>query len=130
MSTSTQAQALLKAAWEMTAKAYAPYTNIGKGAAVQTADGNVYLGCNVELVSWSGSICAETAAVGAAAADGNLQIKRVAVVPFRYPCGVCLQLLREFGADIEIITEDAAGNLICKSLSELLPAGFTSANYR
>ncbi len=126
----TTVQTLLQAAWEVARHGYAPYTHVAKGAAVQTTDGTISVGCNVELVSWSGSICAEVAAVANTASQGKLQIARIAVVPFGYPCGACLQMLSEFGAEIDIITEDDGHNVIVKPLSELLPMSFSKNNYR
>lgn len=108
--------------------AYAPYSGFRVGAAVETAEGRIHGGCNVENASYSVTICAERVAIGAAVAAGGTRLRRVYIcsssaepVP---PCGMCRQALSEFGADLEVISEGTDGRLRTWTLSELLPEQF------
>jgi len=109
-------------------KAYAPYSGFHVGAAVETAEGRVHSGCNVENASFSVTMCAERVAIGAAVAAGGRELRRVYVcstsvepVP---PCGVCRQALSEFGPDLEVISEGSHGKVRRWTLAELLPEQF------
>src|SRR5688500_13249359 len=84
-------------------RAYAPYSSCAVGAAILTRAGGYFSGCNVENSSYSATICAERAAVSAAVtAEGEPVITEVMVVtqaaPPWPPCGVCRQVLHEFGS--------------------------------
>jgi cytidine deaminase len=122
--------ALLAKAREAASKAYAPYSNFPVGAAVLTADGSFYSGCNVENASYSLTICAEHSAVSAAIADGHREIVAVAVAAPRKanttPCGACRQVLSEFqpsqGEMTVVLDDGASGTAI--TLGALLPQGF------
>ena len=92
--------ALVEAAWKVREAAYAPYSNFAVGAALLTADGRVFTGCNVENISYGLTNCAERVAIGAAVAAGVREFLAVAVVadtgvPIS-PCGACRQVLAEF----------------------------------
>jgi len=105
-------------------KAYAPYSNFFVGAALLTADGQVITGCNVESKVLAGSICAERTALVKAISEGHKEFQAIAVHCKNgegWPCGVCRQFIREFGPDIVVIVESDGGNLICRTISELLP---------
>lgn len=93
--------ALVGSAWEARKMAYAPYSKFSVGAALLAADGRVFLGCNVENISYGLTMCAERVAMGAAVAAGVREFQAVAVVadtrvPIS-PCGACRQVLAEFG---------------------------------
>lgn len=99
--------ALVTAAWEARERAYAPYSQFFVGAALLAADGRVFVGCNVENISYGLTNCAERVAVGAAVAAGVREFKAVAVVadtgvPIS-PCGACRQVLAEFGVPLVIL---------------------------
>ncbi len=110
------------------ANAYAPYSGFRVGAALEAADGRVFVGTNVESASYGLTICAERMALGAAVVAGARRFTRVAVVtevdPPAAPCGACRQLLAEFGLDVEVI---AAGPTSERrwGLRALLPEPFT-----
>src|SRR5712664_4949754 len=105
--------------------AWAPYSNFHVGAAIEAADGSVYVGCNVESASYGLTICAERMALGAAVAAGARSFRRIAITtdvdPPAAPCGACRQLLAEFGLQLDVI---AAGPKSERrwTLAELLPA--------
>jgi cytidine deaminase len=98
------------------------------GAAVETIDGQVYVGCNVENSSYGLSICAERQAIGAAVAAGHRQFKQLAIAasPLAAPCGACRQTIIEFGVDLPIISVDAQNSSLRKTwtAAELLPEPF------
>ena len=122
---------LVRRAREVQRHAYCPYSKFPVGAALETADGGVYVGTNVESVSYGLTICAERMAIGAAVAGGGgtgmRAFRRIVVAtdvePPASPCGACRQLLAEFGLDLEVI---AAGPRTERrwALRDLLPDAF------
>jgi cytidine deaminase len=120
---------LIKLATEAREAAYAPYSSFRVGAAVLTASGRVFTGCNVENVSFGLSNCAESSAAFSAIAAGEREIVAIAVVArdLVFPCGACLQVIREFAGEQPpvIIAANTAGDYIEKSLAECLPFGFS-----
>jgi len=121
--------ALVRAAEAARRHAHAPYSRYHVGAAVETEDGAIYAGCNVENASYGLTICAERAAVCAAVAAGARKIRKAVVVtgsdPPGAPCGACRQVLAEFGLDMEVTAIGPAGRMQW-TLRDLLPAAFTS----
>jgi cytidine deaminase len=124
--------ALIAAAREAAANAYAPYSAFTVGAALAFADGTVVTGANVENASYGLALCAETVAVAKAMAEGRRGgLVAVAVVgsgPLpTTPCGRCRQVLNELaalgGTDPVVISCGSAGTVEHK-LSELLPQAF------
>ncbi|MGH9524003.1 MAG: cytidine deaminase [Terriglobales bacterium] len=121
---------LLAAARELLARAYAPYSKFRVGAAVLTAAGNIFTGCNVENASYGLTNCAErTAIFSAVAAEGDkMRIRAVAVVNAQNvacaPCGACRQVIFEFSPDSVVFYQGKDG-IEQATASSLLPAGFT-----
>jgi len=118
---------LIAVAWEARERAYAPYSNFKVGAALLSADGQVFQGCNVENISYGLTICAERVAMGAAVAQGVTKFDKVAVVADTKepvsPCGACRQVLAEFGVKT-IILANKQGSVEF-TLEELLPRAST-----
>ena len=110
------------------AHAYAPYSRFRVGAAVLT-DAAMHSGANVENASYGLSICAERNAIFQAVANGARRIDAICVyTPTSAavtPCGACLQVMYEFGAEALIVccTDDHTAERRY-SLAELLPAAF------
>ncbi|MBE9169454.1 cytidine deaminase [Pleurocapsales cyanobacterium LEGE 06147] len=121
---------LLAMARQAGSKAYAPYSQYRVGAAVLTEAGNIFVGCNVENVSYGLTICAERNAIAAAiVGEGGdkMKIKAIAVVneldtPCS-PCGACRQVIREFGSQSVVIFQGEKG-IQTISATQLLPEGF------
>jgi cytidine deaminase len=108
--------------------AWAPYSNFHVGAAIEAADGKVYVGCNVESASYGLTICAERMALGAAVVGGARRLARIVVTtdvdPPAAPCGACRQLLAEFGLSLEVIAVGPTSERRW-TLAALLPDAFT-----
>ena len=123
---------LIDAAVRVRAHAHAPYSKFHVGAAVLTASGEVFAGCNVENASYGLTICAERVAAGAAVAAGHKQIVAVAVatVGGHSPCGACRQVLSEFGPAMEVLLIDAENSASQRTttLDKLLPEQFNLAH--
>ena len=116
---------LVQAALEARANAHAPFSGFKVGAAVESEDGHIYAGCNVENATYSLTICAERIAVGAAVAAGEQEFVAIAVTSDSdqpiVPCGACRQFLAEFNSDLTIISATVRGDRKIDNLSRLLP---------
>ncbi len=123
-----KADRAVTAAWEARERAYAPYSGFRVGAAVETAEGKIYPGCNVENASFGLTLCAERAAIVAAVAAGATSFVRLVVAtdrdPPTPPCGACRQVMAEFGLDAVV---DGVGPESSRKwqVRELLPDAFT-----
>lgn len=120
---------LMDMAKEAMKSAYAPYSHFSVGAAVETDDGKVYCGCNIENSSYGATICAERTAISKAVSEGYRRITRIAICDsnnsFAWPCGICRQVMSEFAVeDFYVILEDN-GKLSNFFLKELLPNSFS-----
>lgn len=130
--TDTETQALIDAAAQVRQNAHAPYSNFQVGAAVRTASGRVFSGCNVENLAYPQGTCAEAGAIAAMVAAGEREIVAVAVIaggaePVA-PCGGCRQKLREFSRDDTVVTmATTQGTTAQATLAELLPGAFSKA---
>ena len=119
------AERLMQTAADARLKAYAPYSNFKVGAALRTAKGEVFSGCNVENVSYGLTMCAERVAVGTAVEAGATEFEQLAIVSDSaepvVPCGACRQVLAEFCPDLAIISRTVSGLTAEFALSTLLP---------
>ena len=123
------------------AKAYAPYSGFHVGCAIESVDGEVVTGANMENACYRLGICAEQSALTAAQhAFGLEKIARIAVVggsgdTICTPCGGCRQAILEAaqlsGRDVEILCGSGDGSALERySISNLIPHGFGPANLR
>ena len=109
---------------------YSPYSHYKVGAALLAANGQVYLGCNIENSGYTASICAERTAISKAVSEGVTDFVAIAVATINggAPCGVCRQVMREFAPDLTVIIGNTQGDYRVTSLAELLPDSFGPEN--
>lgn len=125
-----EAAELVRLARAARANAYCPYSGYAVGAALLAVSGRVYVGANVESASYGATICAERAALAAAVSAGERRFAAIAVAAGdapATPCGICRQLLAEFGDMTVIGAAAAGGGFVETTLAALLPAAFTAA---
>ena len=122
---------LYNQALKATEHSYAPYSGFRVGAAVETEDGSVYTGCNIENASYPAGICAERTAMAKAISEGHRKFRKIVVAACNEegeqpaaPCGICRQFIFEFGDDIEISFGADREHLQSKTIADLLPDGF------
>ena len=128
-------EALCAAAIEAMGKAYAPYSGYKVGAALLTADGRVYTGCNIENASYTPTVCAERTAIFKAVSEGKRDFAMLAVCGGKDgvitgafpPCGVCRQVMAEFcPKDMPILMVTGEETHDACTLGELLPYMFST----
>src|SRR4051812_2753189 len=124
----TTDQQLVDAARAVRENAYAPFSKFKVGAALQTDDGQIIVGSNVESASYGLTVCAERVAVWNAISHGKRKITRIAVVTdtedLTPPCGVCRQIIWEFGGDIPVLFANINGKVETVQMRDLLPRAF------
>jgi len=122
---------IIQAANVAKTRAIAPYSNFRVGAAIQTEDGKIYSGCNIEASSYSLTLCAERVALFKALSEGEKRLKSIAIVTdtalFCPPCGACRQVLMDFAPRLRVILVNSTGESKSFQLNELLPEAFTEA---
>lgn len=118
---------------------YSPYSGYRVGAALLSAKGHIYTGCNIENAAYSPTNCAERTAFFKAVSEGVREFSAIAIVggpageenaQYAYPCGVCRQVMTEFcdPQSFEVIVAKSQGEYRVKKLYELLPDGFGPSN--
>ncbi|GAB4416513.1 MAG: cytidine deaminase [Anaerolineae bacterium] len=118
---------LIAAALRARERAYVPYSSYPVGAALLTDSGAVYTGCNIEIASYGATVCGERTAAFKAVSEGERVFRAVAVVTSNgaAPCGICRQVLYEFGPTMTVILATPEGEVTWEGpLSDLLPLGF------
>lgn len=124
-------QDLFDAALAVRQNAYCPYSKYRVGCALRGVDGQIYVGCNVENISFGLTICAERNALASMVANGCTKFTEAVVITKDggTPCGACRQCLFEFADDpasVRIECSKDTGEKIVYTLVELIPHGFTS----
>lgn len=121
-------QELIEAATKVRENSYAPFSKFKVGSALETDDGEIIVGSNVESASYGLTVCAERVAVWNAISHGKRKIKKIAVVAdterLTPPCGVCRQIIWEFGGDIPVIFANLHGQVETVQMRDLLPRAF------
>ena len=125
---------LMTEAIEARKKAYAPYSHFMVGAALLTASGRIYHGCNIENAAYTPTNCAERTAFFKAVSEGEREFTAIAIaagpeggeLKFTAPCGVCRQVMMEFCSfeSFTVILGTAPDRYKVFPLSRLLPMGF------
>ena len=119
---------LIAAAMAVRENSYAPFSEFKVGAALETDDGQIIVGSNVESASYGLTVCAERVAVWNAISQGKRKIIKIAVVAdtedLTPPCGVCRQIIWEFGGDIPVVLANLNGKTETVQMKNLLPRAF------
>ncbi len=124
----SEREELIRSALDAQRRAYCPYSKFQVGAALRTASGKIYQGCNVENSSYGLTNCAERVAAGAAVAAGEQEFTAIAVASRGgvSPCGACRQFLAEFAPNLSIVMVDSldTNRVHEATLDQLLPGRF------
>ena len=133
-------QRLIRIAEEQMSHAYAPYSHFQVGAALLTAGGKVYAGCNIENAAYTPTNCAERTAFFKAVSEGVKEFDAICIVggkdgvltEYAPPCGVCRQVMMEFcdPEEFQIILATDVEHYDIYTLKELLPLGFGPGNLK
>ncbi|EBO3633854.1 cytidine deaminase [Salmonella enterica] len=135
MNSKEKIQELIGIAEHARSYSYAPYSDFTVGAALLTKTGKIFTGCNVESVSYSPTTCAERVAILKAVSEGERQFEMLVVTGgpreseskvdgYSGPCGVCRQLIYEFGKDTIVVIANSSSEYYTHTISELFPLGF------
>ena len=121
-------QQIIDAATKARDCALARYSNFCVGAALESSDGQIYSGCNIESAAYELTMCAERVTIWKALSEGARRFRRIAVVAdterLTPPCGACRQLIWEFCGDIPVVLANLRGDTETLQMSELLPRPF------
>lgn len=132
-------QELCRLAVKAMEHAYSPYSGCRVGAALLTASGNVFTGCNIENAAFTPTVCAERTALFKAVSEGEREFTMLAVaggaggqVTGAFPpCGVCRQVLAEFcGENFPILLVEGGNHFRRVTLGQLLPLAFSPVHVR
>jgi len=127
-------ESLIAAAMAAREKAFAPFSHFLVGAALETDDGTIVPGCNVESASYGLTMCAERVAVFRGVSEGYRCFKRIAIVtdtPIPTPpCGACRQVLWEFAPAAEVLLANVSGKVVTFTMQALLPNGFDASKLK
>jgi cytidine deaminase len=119
---------LIEAAKHARLQSVAPFSKFLVGAAVRSASGKVYTGCNIESASYGLTVCAERVAIWKALSEGERQFTEVAIVAdtetLTPPCGTCRQIIWEFARNAAIVFANLNGQTAKFHIGDLLPRAF------
>jgi cytidine deaminase len=129
MPSESEWEQLAAAAKQASTRSYSPYSRFPVGAALRTADGRVFTGCNVENASFGLTVCAERNAIFSAVGAGACEVAALVVytptdAPVT-PCGACRQVLAEFGKAARVLCVCGGPQRLTFTAAELLPHGFS-----
>jgi len=128
LSTTAAKDELIEAAARARDSALAHFSQFRVGAALETADGSIYTGCNIESATYGLTMCAERVAIWKALSEGARQFTRIAVVAdtgrLTPPCGSCRQIIWEFCGDVPVVLANLSGDAETLHMAGLLPRPF------
>lgn len=137
-SESSSHEEMIRKAFGMLSFSYVPYSHFHVGAALLSADGRIFTGCNIENASFTPTICAERTAFFKAVSEGVRDFKAICIVGGREgvvtdycpPCGVCRQVMMEFcdPETFEIKLAKSTTDYKVYKLKEIMPLGFSGAD--
>jgi cytidine deaminase len=123
--------ALIAAATKAREYAHAKFSNFKVGAALHSASGKIFPGCNIENATFGLTLCAERVAIFKAISEGERGFDAIAVVTdtnmLTPPCGACRQIIWEFCGDVPVILANLKGKVEEESSAQLLPRAFDSS---
>jgi len=118
----------VSAARQARQQAVADYSHFNVGAALESIDGTIVTGCNIENATYGLTLCAERVAMFKALSEGHRQFRRIAIVADTAtptpPCGACRQILWEFAGDIDVVLANLTRQTGRHRLRALLPLPF------
>ena len=121
-------EALIAAARAVRERAVADFSGFKVGAALETTDGQIITGCNVENASYGLTVCAERVAIFKAISEGHREFRRIVVVADTDsptpPCGACRQIIWEFCGDAEVVMANLTTVTATLQMKDLLPLPF------
>ncbi|HKS29901.1 MAG TPA: cytidine deaminase [Pyrinomonadaceae bacterium] len=119
---------VIEAAWKAREKAVTPFSNFRVGASVETDDGRIFTGCNIESASYGLTVCAERVAIWKAISEGarcfGLLVVAVDTESLTPPCGTCRQIIWEHCRDTTILLVNLKGETEELQIKDLLPRAF------
>ncbi len=119
---------LIEAARQARQNAHATFSGFKVGAAIETKNGKIYTGCNIENASYGLTMCAERVAIFKAISEGETEFTRLAVVAdtpeLTPPCGACRQIIWEFCGDVPVLMANLKDETEIVQMKELLPRAF------
>jgi cytidine deaminase len=125
-------EALIKTATEARENAHARFSNFKVGAALRTAEGKIYGGCNVENATYGLTVCAERVAIFKAISEGERRFDAIAVVTdtdtLTPPCGACRQVIWEFCGNVPVVMANLKGKIETFKMRDLFPKPFDASN--
>ena len=127
-------KSLAKEAIAAKENAYVPYSHFRVGAALLTAGGKIYTGCNIENAAYTPTNCAERTAFFKAVSEGEREFAAIAITGdaagYLYPCGVCRQVMAEFcnPKEFQVVLVNTESDYRIVTLEEILPGAFTVAD--
>jgi len=115
-------------------RSHSPYSRFRVGAALLTAGGRVYTGCNIEISTFALTLCAERTALFKAVSEGERRFTAMAIATdeegFTSPCGACRQVMMDLAGDIDVILTNRRKQTRVHRLVELLPHPFGAGNLK
>ena len=124
----SETENLIKVATDARLCSRAPFSNFLVGAALRTAEGKIYTGCNIESASYGLTVCAERVAIWKALSDCERDFTDLVVVvdteQLTPPCGTCRQIIWEYCKEAKITLANLRGQRQEVDITELLPRAF------